>query len=49
MGYKVMKEEIKYEAGVCNIGIDEIKKRKQAGWIGIITTIEDFEKPLFAY
>jgi len=39
MGYKVMKEEIKYEAGVCNIGIDEIKKRKQAGWIGIITTI----------
>jgi len=28
----------KYIPGVCNIGPAEIKKRKQAGWIGLIAT-----------
>jgi len=28
-----------YVPGVCNIGPAEIKKRKQAGWIGLIATI----------
>ncbi|XKT74741.1 MAG: hypothetical protein ACJKTH_01490 [Patescibacteria group bacterium UBA2163] len=28
-----------YIPGVCNIGPEEIKKRKQAGWIGLIATI----------
>jgi len=28
-----------YIPGVCNIGTEEIKKRKQAGWIGLIATI----------
>jgi len=29
----------KYISGVCNIGTAEIKKRKKAGWIGLIATI----------
>lgn len=29
----------RYIPGVCNIGRSEIKKRKQAGWIGIIATV----------
>ena len=29
----------KYIPGVCNIGDEEIKKRKQAGWTGLIATI----------
>ena len=29
----------KYIPGVCNIGPEEIKKRKQAGWMGLIATI----------
>ena len=28
----------KYIPGVCNIGSAEIKKRKQAGWMGLIVT-----------
>jgi len=28
----------KYIPGVCNIGHEEIKKRKQAGWMGLIAT-----------
>ncbi len=28
-----------YIPGVCNIGTAEIKKRKQAGWIGLAATI----------
>jgi len=31
--------EEKYIPGVCNIGPAEIKKRKQAGWIGLTATI----------
>src|SRR3989344_3711265 len=31
--------EGKYIPGVCNIGLAEIKKRKQAGWLGLIATI----------
>ena len=31
-------EKNKYIPGVCNIGEEEIKKRKQAGWIGLIAT-----------
>jgi len=29
----------KYIPGVCNIGTAEIKKRKQAGWMGFIITV----------
>jgi len=29
----------KYIPGVCNIGPAEIKKRKQAGWLGLIATV----------
>ena len=29
----------KYIPGVCNIGPEEIKKRKQAGWMGLIVTV----------
>jgi len=29
----------KYIPGVCNIGPEEIKKRKQAGWIGLVATV----------
>lgn len=29
----------RYIPGVCNIGKSEIKRRKQAGWIGLIATI----------
>ncbi|HEY4526635.1 MAG TPA: hypothetical protein VJK53_02205 [Candidatus Paceibacterota bacterium] len=28
----------KYVPGVCNIGEEEIRKRKQSGWIGLIAT-----------
>lgn len=28
-----------YIPGVCNIGNEEIKKRKQAGWTGLIVTV----------
>jgi len=31
--------EEKYIPGVCNIGPAEIKKRKQAGWLGLVATI----------
>ena len=31
--------EDKYIPGVCNIGPAEIKKRKQAGWTGLIATV----------
>ena len=31
--------EEKYIPGVCNIGPAEIKKRKQAGWMGLVATI----------
>jgi len=30
--------ENKYVPGVCNIGDEEINKRKQAGWVGLIAT-----------
>ena len=33
-----MEIQNKYIPGVCNIGDEEIKKRKQAGWIGLIAT-----------
>lgn len=29
----------KYVPGVCNIGEEEIRKRKQSGWMGLIATI----------
>ena len=32
-------EKNQYIPGVCNIGPEEINKRKQAGWIGLIATI----------
>ncbi|MCZ7400690.1 MAG: hypothetical protein O8C61_00540 [Candidatus Methanoperedens sp.] len=32
-------EEDKYIPGVCNIGKSEIKRRKQAGWSGLIITL----------
>lgn len=28
-----------YIPGVCNIGAAEIKKRKQAGWVGLVATV----------
>ncbi|HEY4519071.1 MAG: hypothetical protein UU84_C0036G0008 [Candidatus Yanofskybacteria bacterium GW2011_GWC2_41_9] len=31
--------EDKYIPGVCNIGPAEIKKRKQAGWMGLVATV----------
>lgn len=31
-------KENKYVPGVCNIGPAEIKKRKQAGWVGLTLT-----------
>jgi hypothetical protein len=31
--------ENKYVPGVCNIGRSEIKRRKQAGWTGLIITV----------
>ncbi len=34
-----METQNKYIPGVCNIGPAEIRKRKQAGWIGLIATI----------
>lgn len=34
-----METQNKYVPGVCNIGIEEIKRRKQVGWIGLITTV----------
>lgn len=34
-----MKIQNTYIPGVCNIGPAEIKKRKQAGWTGLIATI----------
>lgn len=33
-----MKKQNQYIPGVCNIGPEEIKKRKQTGWIGLIAT-----------
>lgn len=33
-----MEMQNQYIPGVCNIGNEEIKKRKQAGWIGLIAT-----------
>lgn len=33
-----MEIQNKYIPGVCNIGTEEINKRKQAGWIGLIAT-----------
>lgn len=33
-----MEIQNKYIPGVCNIGPEEIKKRKQSGWIGLIAT-----------
>lgn len=29
----------KYVPGVCNIGDDEIKRRRQSGWIGLAATV----------
>lgn len=34
-----MEIQNKYIPGVCNIGDEEIKKRKQAGWMGLIITV----------
>ena len=34
-----MEIQNQYVPGVCNIGPEEIKKRKQAGWMGLIATI----------
>jgi len=34
-----MEIQNKYIPGVCNIGPEEIKKRKQAGWMGFIATV----------
>ena len=34
-----METQNKYIPGVCNIGPAEIRKRKRAGWIGLIATI----------
>lgn len=31
-------QENQYSPGVCNIGPAEIKKRKQAGWMGLVAT-----------
>ena len=33
-----MEIQNKYIPGVCNMGEEEIKKRKQGGWIGLIAT-----------
>ena len=35
----IMSSENKYQAGVCNIGIDEKRKRMNAGYTGSIATI----------
>lgn len=34
-----MNTQNQYIPGVCNIGDDEIKKRKQAGWTGLVLTV----------
>lgn len=34
-----METQNRYIPGVCNIGPAEIRKRKQAGWMGLIATI----------
>ncbi len=34
-----MQAQDKYIPGVCNIGRSEIKRRKQAGWFGLILTV----------
>ena len=34
-----METQNKYIPGVCNIGDEEIKKRRRSGWGGLITTI----------
>lgn len=34
-----METQNKYVPGVCNIGTQEIKRRKQVGWIGLIATV----------
>lgn len=34
-----METQNQYIPGVCNMGPTEIKKRKQAGWAGLITTL----------
>lgn len=34
-----METQNKYIPGVCNIGLDEIKKRKISGWSGLVITI----------
>ena len=34
-----MEIQNKYIPGVCNIGEEEIKKRKQSGWVGLVATI----------
>jgi|SRR5271168_3866667 len=31
--------EIKYVAGVCNIGLEEIKRRRVVGWAGLIISL----------
>jgi len=31
--------EIKYMAGVCNIGPEEIKRRRNIGWLGLVITL----------
>lgn len=34
-----MEMQNQYIPGVCNIGNEEIKKRKQAGWTGLVLTV----------
>lgn len=37
--FNCMETANQYIPGVCNIGNEEIKKRKQAGWTGLIVTV----------
>ncbi len=34
-----METQNQYIPGVCNIGPQEIRRRKQAGWMGLLTTV----------
>ncbi|MCP6719206.1 MAG: hypothetical protein KJI71_03175 [Patescibacteria group bacterium] len=37
--YNSLLKKNEYIPGVCNIGPEEIKKRRQTGWIGLIATV----------
>ena len=34
--------QAEYQPGVCNIGVDEIRRRRYAGWIGLVVTAVAF-------